>query len=167
MSVCSPELRILPQSAVPALPGATSTVLTWGDWASFQARACSRPPPPITSTHSAMSATALRTDRWQDQSGQTKIQQQQTKVSALLSDAKNKCFRVLGRRGHPHGYHQWPLCNLLSQRMSCVVEEMHYAVNGLTLWLFLLGMSREPILRYQVDATILKKRDGTCFPTVP
>src|SRR5450755_811076 len=37
-------------AAVPALPGATNTVCTRGDWASFQASACSRPPLPMTST---------------------------------------------------------------------------------------------------------------------
>src|SRR5690554_4011916 len=36
--------------AVPALPGATKTCATRGDWATFQARACSRPPPPMIST---------------------------------------------------------------------------------------------------------------------
>src|SRR5581483_11153245 len=34
-------------SATPALPGAHHNCLTWGDWASFQTRACSRPPEPI------------------------------------------------------------------------------------------------------------------------
>src|SRR5215510_8676149 len=34
--------------AVPPLPGATNTFCTFGLWASFQARACSRPPDPIT-----------------------------------------------------------------------------------------------------------------------
>src|SRR3990167_8377080 len=36
--------------AVPPLPGATKTRGTPGDWLSFQAMACSRPPPPMTST---------------------------------------------------------------------------------------------------------------------
>lgn len=45
-----PELLILPQFAVPAFPGATRTCWTCGDWASFQASACSRPPPPTTNT---------------------------------------------------------------------------------------------------------------------
>src|SRR5690606_17905158 len=43
-------LRTLGSRAVPALPGATSTSLTRGDCAHFHASACSRPPPPITST---------------------------------------------------------------------------------------------------------------------
>src|SRR5574343_1904127 len=34
--------------AVPPLPGATYTLEALGDWASFQARACSRPPEPMT-----------------------------------------------------------------------------------------------------------------------
>src|SRR5260221_96329 len=34
--------------AVPPLPGATKTFWALGDWASFQARACSRPPEPMT-----------------------------------------------------------------------------------------------------------------------
>ncbi len=34
--------------AVPALPGATYTLVTRGDCASFHASACSRPPPPMT-----------------------------------------------------------------------------------------------------------------------
>src|SRR4051812_8932580 len=34
--------------AVPPLPGATNTFCTLGLWVSFQARACSRPPDPIT-----------------------------------------------------------------------------------------------------------------------
>src|SRR5574344_2039882 len=34
---------------VPPLPGATKTRVALGDWASFQASACSRPPPPMTS----------------------------------------------------------------------------------------------------------------------
>src|SRR5918992_917412 len=37
-----------PSVAVPPLPGATYTFCTRGPWASFQARACSRPPDPIT-----------------------------------------------------------------------------------------------------------------------
>ena len=36
--------------AVPALPGATSTSVTRGDCAHFQASACSRPPPPMIRT---------------------------------------------------------------------------------------------------------------------
>ncbi len=36
--------------AVPALPGATKTEETLDDWATFQARACSRPPPPMIRT---------------------------------------------------------------------------------------------------------------------
>mmetsp|Transcript_5369 Transcript_5369/g.14926 ORF Transcript_5369/g.14926 Transcript_5369/m.14926 type:complete len:209 (-) Transcript_5369:89-715(-) len=35
---------------IPALPGAQNRVLQSGDWASFHARACSRPPVPTTST---------------------------------------------------------------------------------------------------------------------
>ena len=42
-------LRNLGSAAVPALPGATKTVSTLGDCASFHASACSRPPLPITS----------------------------------------------------------------------------------------------------------------------
>lgn len=45
-----PELLIFSQFAVPAFPGATSTCWMCGDWASFQASACSRPPPPTTNT---------------------------------------------------------------------------------------------------------------------
>src|ERR1019366_1018944 len=37
-------------AAVPALPGATKTVCTRGERTSFQASACSRPPPPMTRT---------------------------------------------------------------------------------------------------------------------
>ena len=36
--------------AVPALPGATNTLATRGDCATFHASACSRPPPPTTRT---------------------------------------------------------------------------------------------------------------------
>jgi hypothetical protein len=36
--------------AVPAFPGATNTRATRGELASFQAIACSRPPPPMTRT---------------------------------------------------------------------------------------------------------------------
>ena len=36
--------------AVPAFPGATNTVFIRSDWASFQASACSLPPPPTTNT---------------------------------------------------------------------------------------------------------------------
>jgi len=43
-------LRTRRSCAVPALPGATITSRTRGDCASFQAKACSRPPLPITST---------------------------------------------------------------------------------------------------------------------
>ncbi|KAG1470262.1 hypothetical protein G6F57_011859 [Rhizopus arrhizus] len=43
-------LRHLSSLAVPALPGATITSVTREDWASFHARACSRPPEPMTST---------------------------------------------------------------------------------------------------------------------
>ena len=34
--------------AMPGLPGAAYNFVQCGDWASFHARACSRPPPPIT-----------------------------------------------------------------------------------------------------------------------
>ena len=40
------RLRFSPSSAVPALPGAARMASQDGDWASFQASACSRPPPP-------------------------------------------------------------------------------------------------------------------------
>jgi hypothetical protein len=51
MSLASTStLRHLSSCAVPALPGATSTSLTRGDCASFQASACSRPPEPMTRT---------------------------------------------------------------------------------------------------------------------
>src|ERR1700693_2950867 len=43
-------LRTRGSACVPALPGATMTSLTRGDWAHFQARACSRPPPPTMRT---------------------------------------------------------------------------------------------------------------------
>ena len=43
-------LRIFASVAVPALPGAHSTSLTFGDCASFHASACSRPPLPINNT---------------------------------------------------------------------------------------------------------------------
>ena len=33
--------------AVPAFPGATKTLSTRGDWRTFHAKACSRPPLPI------------------------------------------------------------------------------------------------------------------------
>ena len=36
--------------AIPALPGAHQSRDTRADWASFQTKACSRPPPPITSS---------------------------------------------------------------------------------------------------------------------
>lgn len=39
-----------PIRAVPALPGATKTRLTRGDWASLNASACSRPPAPRSRT---------------------------------------------------------------------------------------------------------------------
>src|SRR5664279_1262693 len=45
-------------SAVPALPGATNTDCTRAPCASFQASACSRPPPPMTSTFMTASAAA-------------------------------------------------------------------------------------------------------------
>src|SRR5688572_15216015 len=51
--------RHLASAAVPALPGATSTSVTRGDCASFQARACSRPPPPMTRTLTARSMTEV------------------------------------------------------------------------------------------------------------
>ena len=35
---------------MPALPGAHHIRVTWGDWASFQTSACSRPPEPMTSS---------------------------------------------------------------------------------------------------------------------
>jgi hypothetical protein len=43
-------LMFLANGAVPALPGATYNSRTCRDCASFQANACSRPPPPMTST---------------------------------------------------------------------------------------------------------------------
>ena len=46
-------LRHFGSSAVPALPGATRTSDTRGDCASFQASACSRPPPPMTRSFTA------------------------------------------------------------------------------------------------------------------
>ena len=51
-----PTLRHFGSSAVPALPGATITSVTRGDCASFQASACSRPPPPMTRTFKALNA---------------------------------------------------------------------------------------------------------------
>ena len=44
------KFSILKQSCVPAFPGAKKTRATCFDWASFQARECSLPPPPIKST---------------------------------------------------------------------------------------------------------------------
>src|SRR5688572_2776513 len=52
-------LRHFGSSAVPALPGATITSVTRGDCASFQARACSRPPPPMTRTFTAGSMAEM------------------------------------------------------------------------------------------------------------
>ena len=49
-SAAMATLRTLGSRAVPALPGATSTSVTRGDWAHFQASACSRPPPPMIRT---------------------------------------------------------------------------------------------------------------------
>ena len=49
-------LRHFGSSAVPALPGATITSVTRGDCASFQASACSRPPPPMTRTFNVLNA---------------------------------------------------------------------------------------------------------------
>src|SRR5512143_397227 len=49
----SATLATAGSSAVPALPGATKTFATRGDCASFQASACSRPPPPMTRTFTA------------------------------------------------------------------------------------------------------------------
>src|SRR5690606_29192911 len=46
-------------AAVPGLPGATSTRVTLGDWASFQASACSRPPEPMTRTFMCCSESRL------------------------------------------------------------------------------------------------------------
>src|SRR2546421_3517571 len=46
-------LRTLASAAVPALPGATSTLVTRGEAAHFQASACSRPPPPTMRTFMA------------------------------------------------------------------------------------------------------------------
>src|SRR5882672_2298849 len=43
-------LTVFGSSAVPALPGATKIALTRGAAATFQANACSRPPPPMIST---------------------------------------------------------------------------------------------------------------------
>src|SRR4029077_161641 len=47
------RLRTRVSVAVPALPGATSTVVTRGEAAHFQASACSRPPPPTMRTFMA------------------------------------------------------------------------------------------------------------------
>ena len=47
--------------AVPALPGATNTKLTFGDCAHFHASACSLPPEPIISTF--ISITSLISGR--------------------------------------------------------------------------------------------------------
>src|SRR5256884_3825361 len=46
-------LRTLASAAVPALPGATSTLVTRGEAAHFQASACSRPPAPTMRTFMA------------------------------------------------------------------------------------------------------------------
>src|SRR6185369_16589874 len=40
----------VPSAAVPAFPGAQKIASTRGDWRNFQARACSRPPPPTMSS---------------------------------------------------------------------------------------------------------------------
>jgi hypothetical protein len=50
-SIASIATFLTPGSvAVPALPGATKTVSTRVDWATFQASACSRPPLPMINT---------------------------------------------------------------------------------------------------------------------
>ncbi len=48
-------LRVFGSPAVPALPGAHSTSLTFGDCASFHASACSRPPLPMSKTFTVRS----------------------------------------------------------------------------------------------------------------
>ena len=47
---CGGDVSMPSSFAVPALPGATNTRVTRGDWARRHARACSRPPPPTTRT---------------------------------------------------------------------------------------------------------------------
>jgi hypothetical protein len=47
-------------SCVPALPGATYSVPHEGDCVSFQAKACSRPPLPTTSTFCCLHVTTRR-----------------------------------------------------------------------------------------------------------
>ena len=47
-SVIGKFCNLPPAKAVPPLPGATNTLVALGDWANFHAKACSRPPPPIT-----------------------------------------------------------------------------------------------------------------------
>jgi hypothetical protein len=53
-------LLVFDKLAVPPLPGQTKIFSTSGDLDSFQQSACSRPPPPITSTLRAMAIRAER-----------------------------------------------------------------------------------------------------------
>ena len=46
----APTAAFRPTRAVPAFPGAQTTSSTSGLWLSFQARVCSRPPPPTMMT---------------------------------------------------------------------------------------------------------------------
>ena len=57
-------LAVFGSFAVPALPGATNTALTLFDCASFHAKACSRPPDPMTNTFIAFILNFCKNKRY-------------------------------------------------------------------------------------------------------
>lgn len=94
-----PELLILPQLAVPAFPGATRTCWMRGDWASFQASACSRPPPPTTNTFTTIVPEEMKNVS--------------TLVTAFTSPVKHRfncmCMLTYSKRPSWAAKKRWPL----------------------------------------------------------
>ncbi|CAI8927047.1 hypothetical protein EMIT0P218_40030 [Pseudomonas sp. IT-P218] len=83
----------LASMAVPALPGATNTFCTRGSWATFQARACSRPPLPMIKTFiSKTSDDANSVERRWD---------------AFLWELACRRCRQLGLSTKPRGCYRW------------------------------------------------------------
>src|SRR5437773_1900277 len=92
---------LTPSRAVPALPGAQNTWATRGDCPSFHARACSRPPLPITNTFmgSFSHPDGIR-DHSAGQQGVNAVLNIYVDVSRLLETQVDRMLSQSRRRQH-------------------------------------------------------------------
>src|SRR3712207_7615236 len=79
-----------PCRLVPTLPGATSSSLSSGDWASFQANACSRPPPPTSRTLTRPPCSSQQCAALRSEEHTSELQSRQYIVCRLLLEKKKK-----------------------------------------------------------------------------